>query len=195
VKSIVTILLISLHFFAQAQEISPYLKNFGATVYQTDVYLEWTTRAGFSCEDVVVEHGLDTLSFLPVYTWPGICGNQSSEVRYLVTLESLNAGRNYFRLDLGLSGKSPIIFADIQPASHTAKVIPNPADNQSALYWNNTKNQMFNVIIFNNSGDVIYEQTSTESRLPFQDISLLPGLYHYLLYSPDHLYKGRFLFH
>lgn len=194
-KGILTIILSGLSFLSQAQEISPYLKNFGATVYQTDVYLEWTTRAGFSCEDVVVEHGLYTLSFLPVYTWPGVCGNQSSEENYFVTLQSLQAGRNYFRLDLGLSGKSPVIFADIQPASSTAKVIPNPADFQSALYWNNASNQTFNVIIFNTSGEAIYEYTTTESRLPFLNLSLLPGVYHYRLYSQDQQYKGSFLYH
>jgi hypothetical protein len=195
VKDILTIILSGLSFLSQAQEISPYLKNFGATVYQTDVYLEWTTRAGFSCEDVVIEHGSDTLNFLRVYTWPGICGNQSSEERYLFMLESLNPGRNYFRLDLGLSGKSPVIFADIQPASSTAKVIPNPADFQSALYWNNASHQTFNVIIFNTSGEAVFEQTSSENRLPFQNLSLLPGLYHYHLYSPDQQYKGSFFFH
>lgn len=195
IRSLLLIYLLGVQLQTFAQDISPYLKNFGAQVHQNDVYLEWTTRVGFSCEDVVVEHGTDSGSLIPVYTWPGICGSQSSEERYVYTFTSLGAGSHYFRLDLGLTGKSHILSAYINPRTNTASVIPSPAGPESILYWQNNFHQSFNVNLYNSRGVPVYQTVTDQDMLPLKSILLLPGMYSYRIVSPNQVYSGKFLVH
>lgn len=176
-----------------AQEISPFLKNFSATLYEKQVYLEWTTRIGFSCEDVVIEHTTDTLNFKSIYTWPGICGNQTREEQYLYILEDLGSGRNYFRLDLGLSGKSQVIFVDVTPHSGAARVVPNPMAKEGVLYWNNSDNSEFTLQILNYQGGIIFRAISTQNSFNLSDIQLQPGVYSYHLGDDNRYFSGKFI--
>ena len=58
---IFALLLFSLAVNSSAQGDNPYVKSFTAEAIDDKVYLNWTTRAGFTCQDIHILVSTDSL--------------------------------------------------------------------------------------------------------------------------------------
>ena len=65
---------------ANAQLSNPFVKNFEAEAIDGKVFLTWTTRAGFTCQDIHIEVAGDSIEgYERRGTYFGICGDASEK--------------------------------------------------------------------------------------------------------------------
>lgn len=82
---------------------NPTLANFSAQQISNSVNISWTVKAGFSCTDVNVEHSTDSINFISIYTYPGVCGATSEDQDYDFVQQNPDKNTNnytisYYRL-------------------------------------------------------------------------------------------------
>lgn len=190
------LLIFTLLLFADslsAQGEHPYVKNLRAKMVGDQVFVSWTTKAGFTCQDIEIQLGLSDTSFQTANIYYGICGD-TTERDYNILLDSPYFNQtNYLRLDLGAFGYSDVInfFALYIEGS---SVFPNPIRQNSVLRVNNSNFQTLDLIIYNHQGRKIIEQTFEEESIALWPMGLEGGWYYYLLYREEELIsKGKFI--
>ncbi len=195
-KSVYHILLIILSLNtidAMAQGEHPYIKNLKASMTGSQVYVSWTTKAGFSCQDIEVQ--LATLSnpFTTKAIYYGICGD-TAERDYNILLDSPFVNQvNILRLDLGSFGYSDQIeFFALNIDG--AEVFPNPINENSLLRIENTNREMLSLEIWNYLGEIVVQENVDQGEIELWSFGLTNGWYYYWIYREDKLIgRGKFI--
>ena len=100
-------LLSSVHTYAQ---IDQYLTAYTVEEEKGAILISWTTSAGFTCEDIQVQFGIDSNKLETVYTYPGICGSENKAENYTYLFRDVKYNQpNYFKIDLGSYGVSDLL--------------------------------------------------------------------------------------
>src|SRR5574337_420258 len=105
------LILLSLAGYVNGQNTggNPTLVSFTAQRVGDEVKIDWTIRIGFSCTSVYVMHSIDSISFTPIYQYPGICGASTQDQGYSFTHSVPSPGKNYYKMELGNYGTSAVI--------------------------------------------------------------------------------------
>lgn len=193
---LIAILFISYSFFASAQDGDAYMANFSGNTYKKSALLLWTTKAGFSCSDIKIEHSTDTTSFETIYTWPGICGATTLEIDYTYEVPNLSPGIfHYFKLNLGFYGTSSIIKIFVPLQAKTALVVPHPANIESLLIYNLESGETADISILNSQGIQVYSDLNYRSNtLSLKDLGISKGIYYYTVTTGSKQFQGKFIF-
>ncbi len=181
---------------ANAQDGDGYLANFSGNSYKNSALLQWTTKIGFSCSDIKIEHSLDSLKFESIYTWPGICGATSQEIDYTYQVPSLATGiYHYFKLNMGFYGTSSFIKVFVPLAVKTALVVPNPATFESKIVYNLESGESAKIEIYNSHGDTVFSMMETfENNIELKNLGLPNGLYCYKIITNSKIFSGKFIY-
>lgn len=188
---IIVFLLISLGSIAQEQH--PYIKNLKARAFEGKLIVSWTTKAGFSCQDIVVQLSEDSIQFENKATYFGICGD-TSEKDYVLTVEEpfLNS-KNYIKLDLGFFGDSYVICETVLNVQ-TARIIPMPLTTESKLHFKNPLRDHLQIDIYSFSSKQIASVTTDLSELELHPYLEENGIYYYVIRKKETvLYRGKFV--
>ncbi|MCB9262579.1 MAG: T9SS type A sorting domain-containing protein [Flavobacteriales bacterium] len=174
----------SLYSFAQ---IDAYLIDYGINEQNEHVIIHWRTSAGFTCEDIKVEHGLDSNMLRSIYIYPGICGADTTEESYAYTVGSdfIYNVPNYFRINLGKYGVSKILQITVVSLDSVAlKLFPNPITESSTLFFENYSNETATIQIKNVIGKIILPDIQTKKNsIKLNELNQLPaGIYRLDLY-------------
>jgi hypothetical protein len=168
VKKIIaaTLFFISYSTFAFAQ--SSALNSFIAFPGKGDVNLQWSINPGFSCSGVTVEWSTDSFSFSSIYTYPGVCGASTAILTYQWDHTTPSSStNNYYRLNLGVFGYSPII-STATGSKKNYLLYPNPFNDQPCkIVFTNPANNPVNMYIFDHNGQLV------KKTLPFQGNSVV----------------------
>ena len=177
-----------------AQEQHAYIKNLDAQAYGDRLLVSWTTKSGFSCQDIVVQLSEDSLVFHDKATYFGICGD-TNERNYSITIDNpfLNAV-NFVRLDLGNFGYSYVISEEVIYIS-AAEIVPMPVQESSVLYFENPLREELTIKFYTFQGELAYSHTTRTDRHPLNAFHGAKGLYVYTISKSNRIiYRSKFVY-
>ncbi len=181
------------HCFAQNEDI---LIQFSAVQVENRVQLNFTIKAGNTCNGIQIYRSEDSLNFAEIGDIQGICGSTGRNESYSFTDNSPAKNNvNYYRLQLGTLGYSYITkLFFIQLDGNSALLFPNPVTDETIITFLNSSHAEVRLIVFSCEGKLVYESSPSYGnsfRLMKDDFS--PGLYFYKIDREDsHLYSGKF---
>jgi len=163
----------------------PNIKRIDASVFKEKIILSWTTPAGFSCQDIYIELGKDSLNFKRVGTIFGICGDTTEkDYSFIIDTPHLNT-TNFLRLELGGIGFSKTVALRVISAKNNVVVVPHPANKFSELYFDNPYRKKTKIAFYTLEGKLLSESSTASNLLKFDDLSLPEGTVIYVLKKED----------
>jgi hypothetical protein len=141
---------------------NPTLVNFTAQRAGNNVRVDWTIRLGFSCTSVYVMYSTDSINYVPIFQYPGICGATTQDESYTFTHTTPSSGNNYYKMNLGNFGVSGIIPVFMVMYGNDGLSITTSAENKHEVYFNNPANTSFTVELFSLDGKLKYRREGIE---------------------------------
>lgn len=182
------------HIACYGQAADSYLSSFFTVVQENNVQVNWVTKAGFSCEDIIIEISSDTKNFETFYVWPGTCGGEHREESYTYLMRGLKTGNGYVRLNLGLYGKSSFDSFFIEPKVQSVLIYPHPAGPQSIMLINNIENEPVKCSFYNQYGlQLLPSIEFKDNKIDLNNFPFGPGVYFYRLETAGRLFSGKFI--
>lgn len=108
----------------------------GQNQTSSQVLIRFTIAAGIACPGYEILHCTDSINFIQVYNYAGICGNQSTDESFSFTHGSPGLEMvNYYRVSIPGYETSPTqrIYVGNQASNASMFVYPNPAFSESML--------------------------------------------------------------
>ncbi|MDP3557140.1 MAG: T9SS type A sorting domain-containing protein [Bacteroidota bacterium] len=152
-KKLCAIIFVLLSFYGFTQRIT----NFRVFLAGTGVGIKFTITTGTSCNGYNIFHSTDSINFIPVYNFPGICGNSPDDenISFLHSTPNYNK-TNYYKIELIPIEESPVLRIFVPEIPNKNSVIyPNPIQTNSdqisfrVFYSNSLK---LNGFIYNQNG-------------------------------------------
>lgn len=154
-----------------------YLVRMDASVVKNKIFLSWTTKAGFTCEDIYIEIANDTSNFKTAGIIYGICGD-TAEKDYGYVIDSTFTNQlNYVRIKLGGFGYSETLAVRVISATNNLLIVPHPANYSSELFFNNPLQKKTIIQFYSITGQFVTQVETDKQFLKFQDLSLKSGTY------------------
>lgn len=193
-KLLLLLLLFSTGYLSQAQEQHAYIKDLSAEQVGNKILVRWTTKAGFSCQDIGVELSTDSMNYLNRATFYGLCGDTAEKQYNLFVEGELSNGIHYIRLNLGSYGYSyDIALKYIQFQS--SSVSPNPINTASYLYFRNPLQEKIIIKITHYNGTAIKEIETSSDKLHLLEHISSRGIYFYTVeQNASLLTRGKFVY-
>mgnify|MGYP002032877868 CR=1 FL=1 len=179
-------------------QIDQYLSDYKVSEEQGAILISWTTSAGFTCEDIKITFGIDSTAQTVIYTYPGICGAESTEEQYTYLFKNVIYNQpNYFQIDLGSFGISPILsITVISVDGQNPKVYPNPANNDATLIFANPNQELVTISIYSPDSKMAITRFYTrDKQVSISEFNLnTKGIYFFTINIKGIRSRGKFLF-
>ena len=154
-----TILLIVFAFRMEAQQ-SLFLGYFSVVQNNNNLFAEWMTLPGVTCQDLKLQHSANRENFTTIYIIPGVCGHSSTSVTYTYEHEDPRINQlNYYRLDMGTYGFSDTLC--IQHVQDGLAIFPQPSYGSTYILYENPANIPFELTIFDINGKPVLKKTNS----------------------------------
>lgn len=175
-------------------QTNPTLANFSVQQISNSVNISWTIKAGFSCNEVNVEHSTDSTTLTSIYTYPGVCGATSKDLEYsFIQQDPTKNAKNYYRMNLGNYGYSEILQINFSDYGNTGySIAPNPIINAGKLRFNNSENERFNFEVYDSRGMLVYSQEIIADEIDLSATKFKSGVYFFRLHSTQYSFNGLF---
>lgn len=175
----------SIDTFGQ-QENNPFIKSFTANAKNGNIYLSWTTRAGFTCQDIHINVSRDSLlGYERRGTYFGICGD-TSEQKYTYLLEDIFLNkRNFVKLELGTVGYSHTISLVVPKVKNSILILPHPVVSSSTIYYENSEQTPYTLTLYDTKGNVYLVTQTRDEKINIGSYLLPKGVYYLDLYAPQ----------
>ncbi len=174
-----------------AQEAESFLVSYNASTLGNKILVTWTTKSGFTCQDIHIELGSDTFNYTRVGTYYGICGD-TSEKGYTYIIESpIKNKLNYIRIELGNYGYTHYESTLVIDVSKGVLVLPHPLNIESNLYFNNVAKEPVEAIFYSIKGDIIKQITTNKNYISLEQIARKRGVILYVLKSESFYLRGK----
>lgn len=185
VKHFVLLALLFIGQAATAQTTIQY--RFDAILENGTVYMNIVIRAGSICQGIFVSRSTDSLMFTEIGNIPGICGNSNSDVVYTFTdVAPMPNATNYYRLRFGENGYSHVVPVFYIQLADNYKVVPNPTNNLTTIYFDNPDNQTFLFRLTDLQGNFVLQlEDIKDNQLNFNAGNLPAGVYNFSLRNED----------
>ncbi len=180
--------------FAQNEDL---LLQFSAVQVGNKVQLNFTIKAGNTCNGIVIYSSTDSTNLTEIGDIQGICGSSDRNESYTYIHHSpAKNTTNFYRLQLGVLGYTYITrLFFIQPEGNSALLFPHPLTGESVIRFLNASNEAVKLTIYDIDGKVIYESNTIHGNsfgLSKEDFG--PGLYLYSIDSDKRrLFRGKFV--
>lgn len=192
--SIVFILLFS--FFSFSQSPHPIVNYFTATTFDNQIILNWEIQSGETCNGMKLLYSQDSVNFIEIADFPGICGDPNTASRYtFLHTNPQNLQNNYYKVRLGTQGDTYVISHYFIQIDETGYFIYNdPNTNSLTLYFENPNNEIWTLLFFNSLGKLEYEKKNLLSdKIILSQESFSNGLHYFILQSLEgKTIKGKF---
>lgn len=156
-----------------------FLGDMQLVVLDQNVYLEWTIKAGNTCDGVRVYRSSDGEFFQEIGRIEGVCGSPFSNITYEFYDEAPLANQqSFYRLELGNLGISQVLtvfFVDF--SNQQTYIKPNPAKETSTLYFKNPLQMEHQLSVFGLSGKLLFQAATREAFFTIPVFSLHTGTY------------------
>lgn len=172
--------------------------DFSAIRYSDYVTLTWIIGPGNTCSDLEVQHGTDSSNYTTVYTYPGICGNSSSNEQYSWQHENMVCGlTNYYRLfsrNAGILATTKIQPSCLGALDYKVWSVQTDASISFMVELNLLKSQNWTLEIYDSSGRLLLNSqlTSSSNRIDLRGNA--SGVLCYVLRTEEGtLYRDKIL--
>ncbi len=179
----ITALLISFASLQSRAQESLILDGFVGVPQAEQIQLRWIISAGETCNGTFIQRSTDTINWEIIGDIPGVCGSSSTAVPYnFIDDNPASNTINFYRLELGGQGYSPVIGIPFYEYSEKGFVlIPNPARESAMLYFSTSVTEAFDISLFNISGNLIQQYSGTGGSQKLNVISLPQGIYPFVI--------------
>jgi Secretion system C-terminal sorting domain len=149
------------------------------------VVLNWQLISGSTCNGIQVYRSVDSINFYQIGEIPGICGNITSPQSYsFIDNAPVENKINYYRIELGGLGFSEIVSLEIISIEGNGNLVrPNPASNNTSVYFNNPFRELHSMVLFDNSGKLIANYETENNSFNFNISTLKGGVYFFQIFS------------
>lgn len=163
------------------------LGQFAAIESKGKVFLSWTIEQGYTCNNINIYHSSDNTNFKRIGEIFGICGSVSESLKYNFTDESPNNNSvNYYKLSFGDIDESHVIsIRVISIATNSYSVHPNPIQDLGKVYFNNSNNQTYELVIYQINGIKIHSTFSEDDHFNINLNNSKSGVYVFTISSKD----------
>lgn len=130
----------------------------------TNVLVRFSILPGIACPGYEILHSTDSLNFYPVYSFSGICGNQSSEETHdYLHVNPLQNTINYYRVSIPGYETSKIhrIYVGENAGKPSILLYPNPLSNYQSFVSFKINNYVTNYL----EGFIISQNGQKSERL------------------------------
>ena len=176
-------------------EYHPFVKKFKAEAIEERVFLTWTTKASFTCQDIHIKVSGDSVDYFKTKgTYFGICGD-ATEKDYSFILENpIYNTLNYLRIELGSYGYSYTISVWVIKAGNNVLVVPHPVAANSILNYQNPLLDRVQLDLYDRTGQLILTIASLDNKIAIGELSLPMRIVFYHLRGSGTLNKrGRLI--
>jgi hypothetical protein len=201
IKQGFVILLIMLGSYASAQRIANFnLSLVAAQGQNTSVLARFSITAGQTCPGYEILHSVDSLNYIPVYSYAGICGDLNVETSY----SFLHGGpipnqNNFYKVNIpGFETSAPQrIFVGNQAAQVNIRPYPNPVgtEDRIRLKFYNFQGGFVEGFIYNQHGirllPLYFKVDQNDPEVLIGDLS--DGLYILWLTDGNVLFRTKFI--
>ncbi len=159
------------------------LNQFDALQVDEGIQITCVISSGNTCVGIDVFRSDDSVNFQLIGDIPGICGSTTNAIRYDFLDENpqINA-TNYYKLELGGVGFTEVISLTIRDlTANEIRIQPNPAQNQSAIYFSNPSFNTHRLLVMNYAGETLIQQTTTNDFFLIDVTKLPSGVYPILI--------------
>ncbi|MCW3076899.1 MAG: hypothetical protein JWO32_1508 [Bacteroidetes bacterium] len=195
-KRLIFFIFVLIGFTTTAQRI----QNFYGIVSGTSVGLRFTITKGPQCSGYTIFHSIDSVNFIQIYDYPGICGDVSvnQDISYTHTSPTLNQ-TNYYKVELVPYEVSPIlrVYVADQPKKQML-VFPNPVSNSYDVLGVkifNVSNTRVIGFLYNQFGKPLreYDLVTTLDMTAINVYDLANGLYVLWLTDGNQAFASKFV--
>ncbi|MDI1235179.1 MAG: T9SS type A sorting domain-containing protein [bacterium] len=175
-----SVIAISLLLYCNAAaQNTPALADFNVFRIENSIYLRWTLTSGSICDGIQIYRSTDSTNFSQIGEIPGICGSSSEPRQYSFTDKNpVKNKTNYYRLAFGGGGVSEVLSIEIIDVQFGGiQIRPNPATGPVKIYFNNTYNQAFQLLVYNLNGQNILNLNTSEKFFQLDTENFSPGVY------------------
>lgn len=174
-KLVVLLLFFPATVFAQSE----FLSALRATQVSSTVRIDLTIAAGASyCLGIDLERSTDSLNFEKIAFLPGVCGGSEFEESYtMVDSFPLPYRRLYYRLEMGLVGRSPVMSILYVPLDQGIQCFPNPSSGAVNVHIDNPANLESSLRVTDMRGSLVYTTEASLRTFTFSVDGWPPGLY------------------
>ena len=167
-------------FSAKSQTI---LSDFDIDQSNGKVLLAWTIKSGSICNGMQIYRSKDSIDFVLIEDIQGVCGSLSSSVSYTYTDQTpLLNNYNYYKINFGGLEDSNILGIEvINILSSSYLLKPNPVTGSSDLYFENDNQNDVVLKVFDDFGDVIYQEETQANKFILDSTSFSSGMYYFSL--------------
>ncbi len=173
--------------FNSSAQILTAVDDFSIFKIENGIYLKWTLTTGSICNGIQIYRSTDSVIFLQIGEIPGICGSSIVSRSYTyIDNNPVKNKTNYYRLDFGGSGVSEILSLEIIDIQNgEIQIRPHPVIDKASIYFNNDKNEAFQLTLYNLSGYTIYTAITTEKFFQIDSEPYNAGIYFFSIALAD----------
>ena len=178
----------------QAQnEVS--LDYFEASQNQDEILLKWAISKGSFCNGITITRSSDSLFFETIGRIEGVCGSPDFQQPYsFVDEDPLPNQKNYYKLELGTTAFSEVIFVEmIQRNEEGFQIIPHPLKTQGRIYFDNPDYKAHKLYVYHLNGQLVYEASTTDSFFELDGKYWTAGLYLFQIIHEEKYIQGKIL--
>lgn len=151
------------------------------------IIVRWKIGQGNSCIDMNIERSTDSVNYLKIGEYRGLCGSNDSDTHYeWFDNAELNVNSGYwYRINASngtvVSKPASVQFRDSNAGA--VSIVPNPMISSSVIYYANTTGDKVQLLLFDMSGRLLYRSEKSAANQFNIDNSygrtgnLLPGTY------------------
>lgn len=189
---ILVTLLASIHALGQDKIRLDY---FEANENRNTVLLKWAISQGSTCNGITITRSSDSIYFSPIGRIEGVCGSADAPQPYSFVDENpLKNQKNYYKLELGISGFSRVISLNVRDKNgKDYQVIPNPIQDIGRIYFDNPNFESYQLKIYNINGSLINRINTLQNYFDIKAHSYSDGLYLFNITNPETTIKGKFI--
>lgn len=164
------------------------------------VLIRFSITAGQTCPGYEILHSADSLNYIPVYNYAGICGDLNLETSYRFTHTGpLPNQNNFYKVNIpGFETSAPQkIFVGQQAPQSSLRVYPNPVvtEDRIKLKFFNFAGGLVEGFIYNQHGvrliPVYLDVKQADPEVAVGDLE--DGLYIIWLTDGNYLYRSKFI--
>ena len=163
------IFVLSFHFgFAQQDSIFSF---FNVVQENNKVVVFITINGGIQCSGLQVQRSTDSINFIQIYEFPGICGSPGADESYVYVDESpVKNAVNYYRLEVGnlgiVSDPKSVFFQYFEPEK--LLITPNPCEDCTVRFPND-KREKVRIQLNSIDGKFLLEEETTNDFYSLKD--------------------------
>ena len=167
---------------------------------RSNVQINWTMKAGVSCQNPEVQRSTDSLNFNSIYRYPGVCGGGDEQESYSwIDSRPIRSNKSYYRLKIDEGEFSTIVSVEaaMDFSQDPIRVYPIPTSDLLNITYLEELGKLEEIRLYNSQGiEVRIDLASTleDQPLGINVFSLPTGVYFlWLEFSDAEARKVKFV--